>query len=175
MRLQGLIDSYVNDVAARLPRRARNQAAAELRRQITELLEDAAAEAGCVPDRAMVMEVLRSVGRPASLAAAYRRGGFHLIRPDGEPFAARGASILFPLVVVAAILIIAPSGFFELAVRDAIRMLTDLCGDGFQHWTFVPLALLLKSWLLIFFVVNAIQLAVRTTHAGLAYAGAYLR
>jgi hypothetical protein len=171
MRPQVLIDRYVNDVVTRLPRDVRNRAAEELRVQIIELLDDAAAEAGRAPDRAMVRAVLRSVGRPANLAAAFLNGGFHVSRPVRQPFAQRGISVLFPLVFVAVILLIAPSGFFEVAVRDAIHTFADLCRDGFQHWRLVPITVLFKSWLLVFFAVNAIQLGARTARAGLAFAG----
>jgi hypothetical protein len=70
MDAQTVIESYVRDVTARLPRRERADVAAELRTLLTEEL--AARAAGRDPDDAMAIELVRGFGSPAQVADRYR-------------------------------------------------------------------------------------------------------
>jgi len=82
---QALIDSYVEDVAARLPRRLRNDVALELRTLLTEQLNAAAKDAGRAPSGELAMQVLAQFGRPEEVAPRYRSDGFHIIEPELAP------------------------------------------------------------------------------------------
>lgn len=66
-----MLDSYVRDVAACLPRRMRRDVAFELRALLDEELAARASAEGRGPDRAMVMGLLAGFGRPAEAARRY--------------------------------------------------------------------------------------------------------
>lgn len=86
MDAKSLIDSYVDDVARRLPGRMRNEVGLELRALLTDQLASAAAEAGRAPDAQMALAVLANLGRPEHVAARYGgRRGFNLIEPEHAP------------------------------------------------------------------------------------------
>lgn len=86
MNANELIESYVADVAARLPRRQRNDVAFELRALLNEELQGKSEFAGREADAAMAMELLRGFGRPADVAARYQPA-LTLIDPtDGRAF-----------------------------------------------------------------------------------------
>jgi hypothetical protein len=86
MNAQELIESYVDDVALRLPRKFRNDVGLELRALLNDELKAAAADAGRVPDADMTMAMLRAFGRPEDVAARYyQHGGFHIIEPEHAP------------------------------------------------------------------------------------------
>lgn len=86
MNANELIESYVAEVAARLPRRQRNDVAFELRALLNEELQGKAEFAGREADAAMAMELLRGFGRPADVAARYQPS-LTLIDPvDGRAF-----------------------------------------------------------------------------------------
>ncbi len=71
MNINDIIDSYVRDVAACLPRAKRNDVAFELRALLDEELAGRAQAAGHAPDKAMVMALLADFGRPAEAAQRY--------------------------------------------------------------------------------------------------------
>lgn len=66
-----VLDAYVRDVAACLPRRVRCDVAFELRALLEEELATRAGAEGRGPDRAMVMGLLAGFGRPAEAARRY--------------------------------------------------------------------------------------------------------
>lgn len=66
-----VIDAYVRDVAAQLPRRRRNDVAFELRALLQDELAAVAQSENRDPDRAMAMALLKRFGRPAVAAARY--------------------------------------------------------------------------------------------------------
>lgn len=66
-----MLDAYVRDVAACLPRRMRRDVAFELRALLDEELAARASAEGRGPDRAMVMSLLGGFGRPAEAARRY--------------------------------------------------------------------------------------------------------
>jgi hypothetical protein len=84
-----LIETYVDDVAGRLPRRLRGDVAAELRDLLAEELAGKAAEAGRPADEAMALSLLRAFGAPAEVAERYRPAGFTIIRPSDAPMFSR--------------------------------------------------------------------------------------
>lgn len=85
MDAQSVIDDYVNNIAARLPRRLRNDLGLELRTLLTEELAAAAARSRREPDEALAIEVARSFGRPEDVAARYASTGFQIIEPEHAP------------------------------------------------------------------------------------------
>lgn len=76
---QVLIESYVDDVVRRLPRRQRSDVGLELRSLLGEEL--AARASGGAPDEAMTLDLLRGFGRPQDVADRYTEGGFTIIKP----------------------------------------------------------------------------------------------
>lgn len=71
MNTEDMIESYVRDVASRLPRRMRNDVACELRALLAEDTASRAEVEGRAPDTAMVMAVLGAFGMPAEAARRY--------------------------------------------------------------------------------------------------------
>lgn len=85
MNARELIESYIDDVALRLPRTLRNDVGIELRTLLSEQLEAAATAAGREPDAEMATTVLRAFGRPEDVAYRYRPRGFSVIEPAHGP------------------------------------------------------------------------------------------
>jgi hypothetical protein len=85
MDAQTVIDSYINNIAARLPRRLRNDVGVELRTLLIEQLTAAAADMGRAPDEKLAIEVVRKFGRPEDVAARYSTPGFQIIEPEHAP------------------------------------------------------------------------------------------
>ena len=77
---QVLIESYVDDVVRRLPRRQRADVGLELRSLLAEEL--AARASGGAPDEAMTLALLRGFGRPQEVAERYTESGFTIIEPS---------------------------------------------------------------------------------------------
>jgi hypothetical protein len=82
---QTLIETYVNDVAARLPSKIRNDVGLELRSLLTEKLTDAGSTAGRTPDQEMAMKVVNEFGQPDEVARRYRGDNLGLIEPAQVP------------------------------------------------------------------------------------------
>ncbi|MEO6798948.1 MAG: hypothetical protein ABI178_03320 [Rhodanobacter sp.] len=83
MNPNDVIETYVTEVARRVPAKERNDIALELRDLLTEMLTERAAAAGRVADDAMVLAMLRDFGMPAAVAARYRPPGVVII-PAGQ-------------------------------------------------------------------------------------------
>ena len=86
MNANDVIESYVNDVALRLPRRHRNDVAFELRTLIDEGLQDQAEASGRAVDAAMATRFLQAFGRPEDVAARYRPTLTIIDPADGRTF-----------------------------------------------------------------------------------------
>lgn len=71
MNANDVIESYVADVAAQLPRKQRNEIAFELRALLQDELAAKALEQGRAPDKAMAMTLIAGFGRPSEAAARY--------------------------------------------------------------------------------------------------------
>lgn len=86
MNANDVIESYVTDVALRLPRRQRNDVAFELRALIDEGLQDRAEAEGRAVDAAMATDFLQAFGRPEDVAARYRPTLTIIDPADGRSF-----------------------------------------------------------------------------------------
>lgn len=129
MNTQDVIDSYVGDVAALLPRKQRNDVAFELRHLLTEQLADRAEATGRPADAAMTIDMLREFGRPEQVAGRYRVP-FDVVDPlDAESFVR--ASWIGMLVIWVAHLISAYGR--PLAEGDSLlRALGEASMQGFM-------------------------------------------
>jgi hypothetical protein len=81
MDANDVIDSYVHDVARRLPLGKRGDVAFELRALLTDDLRARADAEGRPPDFDMAVSLLRAFGRPADVAIRYYRA-FTIIGPS---------------------------------------------------------------------------------------------
>jgi hypothetical protein len=82
---KAIIEDYVNNVGAKLPRKLRDDIGLELRTLLTEQLRSAAQDAGRPADGEMAMDVLRRFGAPDEVSARYVPRGFQLIEPEYSP------------------------------------------------------------------------------------------
>ncbi|MBM4112358.1 MAG: hypothetical protein FJ253_03130 [Phycisphaerae bacterium] len=71
MNTEQILDSYVHDVARKLPRGKRNDIAFELRSLLSDELAARSRSEGRQPDRAMVMSLLNGFGSPTVAASRY--------------------------------------------------------------------------------------------------------
>ncbi|NTX58090.1 hypothetical protein [Myxococcus sp. CA039A] len=72
MNANDVLESYITDVAVRLPRKQRDDVAFELRALLTEELQARALADGRDADAAMATELLHAFGHPEVVAARYR-------------------------------------------------------------------------------------------------------
>jgi hypothetical protein len=79
-----VIESYVHDVARRLPLGRRSDVAFELRTLLTDDLRTRAGADGRAPDAAMAVAMLHDFGRPTEIAVRYYRP-FTIIEPGDTP------------------------------------------------------------------------------------------
>ncbi len=86
MNAKDVIESYVTDVAVRLPRKQRNDVAFELRALLNEELQAKAEAAGRDADAAMATELVQAWGRPGEVAARYRPTLSVIDPADGPTF-----------------------------------------------------------------------------------------
>ncbi len=80
-----VIDSYIDNIAARMPRKLRNDVGVELRTLLLEQLTAAAAAVGRPPDEKLALDVARKFGRPEDVAARYGSRAFQIIEPEHAP------------------------------------------------------------------------------------------
>lgn len=86
MNAEDWIESYVAEVAARLPRKQRADVAFELRALLREGLRARAEASGRAVDAALAAELLATFGRPAEVAARYRPTLTIVDPEDGRTF-----------------------------------------------------------------------------------------
>lgn len=86
MNARDVIEAYVADVAARLPRAQRHDVAFELRALLDEELQAQAAADGRSADAPLATEMLRAFGHPAEVAARYRPTLTVIDPADGRAF-----------------------------------------------------------------------------------------
>jgi hypothetical protein len=79
---QAIVENYISDVEAGLPRKLREHVGSELRGLLAWQLSEAAADAGRALDGAIALEVVRRFGRPEEVAARYTPRGFQIIEPE---------------------------------------------------------------------------------------------
>lgn len=82
---KAVIESYVDDVVRRLPRRRRGDVSFELRSLLNEELDARATQAGRPADEAMALGLLNGFGRPEDVAERYGLAGFTIIKPAAAP------------------------------------------------------------------------------------------
>ena len=130
MNANDLIDAYITDVAAQLPRKQRNDVAFELRALLLEQLQDQADAAGRSADAAMALELVRAFGRPADVAARYRPSLTIIDPADGHSFL-RACVIGLGLIWLAGLL---------LCLRQPIHSGSDAISALGQWWvgTVIP-------------------------------------
>jgi hypothetical protein len=130
MNANDVIDSYVTDVAVRLPRKQRNDVAFELRALLNEELQAKAEAAGRGADATMATELVRAFGRPVDVAARYRPTLTIIDPADGRNFLR---------AVVIGLAIIWCMGLLE-SLRRPISSGWDLLGVLGQWWgaTVIP-------------------------------------
>lgn len=104
MKAKDVIDSYLEDVARRLPRRERSDLLVELRTLIEEGLRDRADSSGRPPDAEMAVDLLRGFGTPADVAARYRPT-LLLIAPEDGPVVLRAAVVGLVCILVLGLLV----------------------------------------------------------------------
>lgn len=86
MNANDVIESYVADVAVKLPRKHRNDVAFELRSLLNEELQGKAEAAGRAADAAMATELVNAFGRPSAVAARYQPTLTVIDPADGRGF-----------------------------------------------------------------------------------------
>lgn len=86
MNANDVIESWVEDVARRLPRSQRGDVAFELRALLNEELQAKADEAGRPADAEMATALVNDFGRPADVAARYRPAVTIIDPADGRAF-----------------------------------------------------------------------------------------
>ncbi len=72
MRATEVIEAYISDIVRLLPRRQRNDVAAELRTLLNEELHARVQEFGSSPDEVLALSLVRGYGRPNEVAARYQ-------------------------------------------------------------------------------------------------------
>ena len=72
MHATEVIEAYIDDIVRLLPRRQRDDVAAELRSLLNEELHARGQESGRLPDRALALSLVRGYGRPNEVAARYQ-------------------------------------------------------------------------------------------------------
>jgi hypothetical protein len=72
MHANEVIEMYIDDIVRLLPRRSRNDVAAELRALLSEELHARADSSGRAADEALELSLVRDYGRPNEVAARYR-------------------------------------------------------------------------------------------------------
>jgi hypothetical protein len=103
MTADQVIEMYIDDTVRLLPRRQRDDVAAELRALLAEGLRDRAREAGRPPDKALALALVRDYGRPNEVAARYQPGWTILDPTDTRSFmraAIIGTGVLLLLSVL---------------------------------------------------------------------------
>ena len=119
MNANDVIESYVTDVAVRLPRKQRNDVAFELRSLLNEELHARAEAAGRDVDVNTTIEFLQTFGRPADVAAQYRPT-LTIIDPADGPLFLRMTAI--GLVII-----------WSLGLLESLRQPVHPGGDLLPH------------------------------------------
>lgn len=102
MNTAEILDAYVRDVVAHLPRRTRRDVGLELRALLDEELSAKAEADGRAPDRAMVMALLAGFGRPGEAARRYHERAPVIDPTDTHHFVIWGVGGAVALAVLSA-------------------------------------------------------------------------
>ena len=124
-----LIDLYTNEIGRQLPEKIRADIQKEIRSLIEDNLEDEAEKAGRAPDEEMVVEVLKRMGPPEKVAAAYLPPRY-LIGPELYPHFIQTLRIVLSIVTLLTALAIGVSarvlGPFEYVGRVISSLLDTI-------------------------------------------------
>ena len=120
-----LVEDYLRAVSLLLPRGQRDDIIAELRDTVLNRIEARETELGRPLSDAEVEDVLRTVGHPITVAAAYGEGPRHAVGPTLYPYWAFalkvGVALQLSITVITMIIRGAATGDFTLAMDQAIR------------------------------------------------------
>ena len=86
MHASEVIETYIDDTVRLLPRRQRDDVAAELRSLLNEELHARAQESGRPPDEAMALSLVRGYGHPNEVAARYQPAWTIIAPADSRSF-----------------------------------------------------------------------------------------
>jgi hypothetical protein len=92
MQANEVIGMYIDDIVRLLPRRSRNDVAAELRALLSDELHARAASSGRPVDEALALALVRDYGRPNEVAARYQPPAV-IVDPADTPSFLRAAII----------------------------------------------------------------------------------
>src|SRR5262245_4310128 len=81
-----VIESYIDDTVRFLPRRERDDVAAELRTLLNDELHARASKSGRTPDKTGALSLVRSYGRPSEAAARYHPAWTIIDSADSNSF-----------------------------------------------------------------------------------------
>jgi hypothetical protein len=109
MHATEVIEAYIDDVVRLLPRRQRDDVAAELRTLLNEELHARAQESGRSPDEALALSLVRGFGRPNEVAARYQPAWTIIDPADSRSFARAAIIGAGSLLVLGALTRLRPS------------------------------------------------------------------
>jgi hypothetical protein len=139
MHATAVIEAYIDDIVRLLPRRHRDDVAAELRTLLNEDLRARAQELGRSPDQDVALSLVRGYGRPNDVAARYQPVWTIIDPADSRSFA-RAA-------IIGAGALIVFSAFFRL--RPSVSATADdLVKIGILAWLgLLVVAFGVKNWI----------------------------
>ncbi len=139
MHATEVIEAYIDDIVRLLPRRQRDDVAAELRTLLNEELHARAQESGRSPDEALALSLVRGYGRPNEVAARYQPVWTIIDPADSRSFARAAIIGAGALLVLSALTRLLPS---LSAIAD------DLVKIGILAWLGVlVVAFGSKNWI----------------------------
>jgi hypothetical protein len=109
MHASEVIEAYIDDVVRLLPRRQRDDVAAELRTLLTEELHAQTRELGRSPDNALALSLVRGYGRPNEVAARYQPVWTIIDPADSRSFARAAIIGAGSLIVLSALTRLLPA------------------------------------------------------------------
>jgi hypothetical protein len=109
MHATEVIEAYIDDIVRLLPRRQRDDVAAELRTLLNEELHAQDLELGRMPDEALALSLVRSYGRPNEVAARYQPIWTIIDPADSRSFARAAIIGAGALLVLSALTRLVPS------------------------------------------------------------------
>ena len=139
MHVTEVIEAYIDDIVRLLPRRQRDDVAAELRTLLNEELHARAQESGRSPDQALALSLVLGYGRPNEVAARYQPAWTIIDPADSRSFARAAIIGAGALLVLSALTRVMPS---LSAIAD------DLVKIGILAWLGVlVVAFWAKNWI----------------------------
>jgi hypothetical protein len=138
-----LIERYLQAIGRLLPRDKQEDILKELRSSIYDALDD---EGEGLPEDKEIVILLKEMGSPRDVAAAYYPTGQYLIGPTLYPFFVSGLKIVLVAVISVQLVFFAISFAFALDIQQ-----TSIIEEGLGIFTVIPTVLgwvVLSFWLL---------------------------